>query len=348
MLFHHLIWFVHVVVLVPGQATIRIQQTKIVNGIPTLASDYPFMASLIQHNRKYDTPFCGGSLFRKEYPATVITAAHCLARFSGELQVDLHRSDIDASHSLSNNYARYTVLEYIIHSNYDETTVDNDIALVFLDADLTDQHHLQIVSISDLHTHASECCHINQDLKVMGYGSDYELGPPTDTLEYGHKWFINRYECNHQLTEYLVDLYYYGVVSYAQDTDWVWEFVTNNMICAVGKNTDSCQGDSGGPLVKSGTTEQVGIVSWGFGCNNNIPAIYTNVGVFYGWIHEQLDTYNAKYRVTQSSLPGNDSIGIIESTKPYPEFDSSSQLSVGNVCSVMRIIISYIFVLFLC
>ena len=65
--------------------------------------------------------------------------------------------------------------------------------------------------------------------------------------------------------------------------------VTDVMICAdVSEGgRGSCQGDSGGPLVinTSSGLQQVGIVSWGFGCAEaGYPGVYTRVSEFKGWI----------------------------------------------------------------
>lgn len=70
-------------------------------------------------------------------------------------------------------------------------------------------------------------------------------------------------------------------------------------ICAQGTDSsapvDACQGDSGGPLtckydksVSSGPKHQqfalIGLTSWGIGCGQNLPAVYTRVSNYLDWI----------------------------------------------------------------
>lgn len=57
-----------------------------------------------------------------------------------------------------------------------------------------------------------------------------------------------------------------------------------------GDGLDTCQNDSGGPLsVQSKSRldrlEQVGIVSWGYGCGG--IGIYTRVSTYFQWILDQ-------------------------------------------------------------
>ena len=56
------------------------------------------------------------------------------------------------------------------------------------------------------------------------------------------------------------------------------------------------QGDSGGVLSAirpSGQFEAVGIVSWGYGCADDVAGVYVRVSYYVDWINEQVAT---KYR----------------------------------------------------
>lgn len=66
--------------------------------------------------------------------------------------------------------------------------------------------------------------------------------------------------------------------------------VASSQYCAYDNLTDSdsCQGDSGGPLQLFNhnvhMADIVGIISFGKGCGYRLPAIYTRVAYYVGWI----------------------------------------------------------------
>lgn len=148
---------------------------SIVNGNPTSAEAYPFIVdmripSIINHS------FCTGSLIRLEYPATVLTAAHCLYNLPAPLAVNLLRSDADAPLSNTNNFTSYDAMGYVIHPLYNDSNLDNDVALVFLSDSLENNNRLEVVTLPSSVDVDTECCSIGDSLQVLGYGLDVEGG----------------------------------------------------------------------------------------------------------------------------------------------------------------------------
>lgn len=84
---------------------------------------YPYSVSL-QYNGLH---FCGGALVS---PNIVVTAAHCT---SSPARVTLGRYDLDDPSDY--DYETMDVWEEIIHPDYDEAAVENDIALLILERD---------------------------------------------------------------------------------------------------------------------------------------------------------------------------------------------------------------------
>jgi len=106
----------------------------------------------------------------------------------------------------------------------------------------------------------------NQPLTVIGNGYTQENGVQSDVLLEANVPVVDTETCN---------VPYEGAVE-----DEV-------MFCAGGEGKDSCQGDSGGPIVvvHGNSHTQVGVVSWGYGCNRpGIPGVYARVSSVISWI----------------------------------------------------------------
>ncbi len=70
--------------------------------------------------------------------------------------------------------------------------------------------------------------------------------------------------------------------------------IDDTMMCAglAEGGKDSCQGDSGGPLfvtTADGKYQQVGVVSWGYGCGlPEVRGVYARLGQFKDWIEQNM------------------------------------------------------------
>lgn len=63
-----------------------------------------------------------------------------------------------------------------------------------------------------------------------------------------------------------------------------YPFISDSHICTPTGGKSPCNGDSGGPLVTSDTYEQIGITSFGDGCEGEQPAAFARVASYLDWI----------------------------------------------------------------
>jgi transmembrane serine protease 11D len=231
-----------------------------VGGVPTLIGDNPWQVALVRAAVPEPTrsQFCGGSLIRKDW---VLTAAHCVK--NSIVREDARRLEIIAG---SSQYAiggeRIKVGAIHTHPGYNETTMDNDFALLRLE---TATMKGLIVQTADDRTQLPE----GMPVCVTGWGATEEGGPGVIDLLGAELPLVSTGTCNKPES-------YNGEI-------------LNSMFCA-GKQAggvDSCQGDSGGPVSATiaGKVTQVGVVSWGEGCARRLKyGVYARVSTAAGWI----------------------------------------------------------------
>ncbi|XP_069702853.1 trypsin-1-like [Periplaneta americana] len=240
----------------PCKCGIVNKRVRIIGGQETQVNQYPWMAQLLYNNRFY----CGASLINSMY---VLTASHCVKGFNKN-RITVRLLDHKRGSNSEAETIDRRVQRAVIHGRYDDSTFNNDIALLKLDRELKLEGKLRPVCLPTL---GKSFTGVNG--LVTGWGVTAQNGAPSDVLNEVTVPIMSNKEC--------------------KSTAYGNKRITDNMMCAgypEGKK-DSCQGDSGGPLhIVNGTEYDVaGVVSWGEGCAQaNHPGVYTRVNRYITWI----------------------------------------------------------------
>ena len=235
---------------------------NIVGGNTAADGEFPFLVRLYV-TVSGATYLCGGSLLSDTW---VITAAHCLegAAASG---VSIRAG----SNQKSSGGEVISASRLFTHPDYDNFTLDNDIALIELSAAVTAP---KTGTINRLTSNEASVMPEDSAVWVAGWGTTSFLGSGTEDL-----------------LKVSVDVSYRDAC--AENSGYYDSELTDNMLCAgvPGGGQDACQGDSGGPLFRYDNNEVwlAGIVSWGEGCAlANYPGVYARVANFDNWITQTM------------------------------------------------------------
>ncbi|KAK0388347.1 hypothetical protein NLU13_4592 [Sarocladium strictum] len=226
----------------------------IVGGVEASAGEFPYIVSLQVSN----SHICGGSLIS---PTVVVTAAHCSGRQPSQVRVRAGTTRWSSGGTVA------SVSSITVHPGYNDSVLDNDIALWKLAQPLGEGNNIGYVKLPTQGSDPSA----NSTTTVAGWGYLQEGGwSVSPVLMKVDVPIVGRGVCTEQYADF--------------------NPITEQMVCAGlqegGK--DACQGDSGGPLVDS-TGTLVGLVSWGSGCARaNYPGVYTRVGSFIEWIAQNI------------------------------------------------------------
>eukprot|EP00985_Skeletonema_marinoi_P023060 scaffold15067_cov151-Skeletonema_marinoi.AAC.2 len=183
--------------------------------------------------------------------------------------------------------------DIIIHPDYDEDTLENDIAALMILP-----HEVTGITYAKLNEDARQ---VGDVLRVIGWGRTSLGGEKSDILLEAEVDFVTNKQCNEP---------YEG-------------FVTDGMMCAARDGAGPCQGDSGGPMMLAsdeGDPIQVGMTSWGYGgyecANPNYPGVYTRVSYYADWIKKTACAFTGEFcptcGVSQSLMK------VIVHTDNYP------------------------------
>lgn len=244
-------------------ANIEELDKRIVNGEVVNTSSYPYMASL-QLCLDDETPvhYCGAVLVG---PDKLLTAAHCVA--------DVEASDLCAVLGVSNihpanihNGQIVRVKRFVLHPGYTEDS-NNDIAIVYLQRSVRYNTKVQPAKLA-----AKGSTFVWSKCAVAGWGvteiNEYE--EYTNELRHANVTKISNEFCK---------LFYPTITIRETKICLFQEDVTP------GLRPDTCQGDSGGPVMCGDNLNLLtGITSYGIGCGDHHPGVYTRVSSYLDWI----------------------------------------------------------------
>lgn len=267
-------------------------EPRIVGGQLADPGEYPWQVALIGSNSDDEFywgagyQFCGGALID---PYWVLTAAHCVTEddhsqspaSSIDIVAGLYNLEFPAS-----GFQRKDVAQIIRHPNYDDNTLDHDIALMRLTAPVTLGGSGATATATIALAPADIGSLVNATSWVTGWG----------------KTRVSPVEYPTQLHEVSLP-----IISNAK-CSLTWGGITAGNICAGnGTGKDSCSGDSGGPLVinQGGTWIHIGVVSSGAAACGDYPGIYTRTSYYRSWIDANLAPVQVSSIVRAGSNPTN-------------------------------------------
>ncbi len=268
---------------------------QIVGGQPADQGEYPWQAMLLNKEGRFA---CAGVLIQ---PTWILTAGHCVAS-NGITDVVL--GAYQRTESSESSRQTIPVAQIVHHADYNNDTLENDIALIQLSQPATLNNNVGLIAIVTPTDRA--LISAGTMAVVTGWGTTSEGGTMAAELQEVAMPIVSRGGC----------VQAYGTA------------LSLNLFCAgvSSGGKDSCQGDSGGPLiVPDGGSDQgwkvAGIVSSGNGCARvGYYGLYTKIINFHAWVVQQIAAAN-------TDLPG---VGPTPTAEITPTLDASLDKLLHN------------------
>ncbi len=252
----HVLSLTLIAAVVGSQAASAEPSKRIIGGQEASIDQYPYMAGLVNRGDDARNVFCGAAVLNSQW---IVTAAHCLVgEKANNLDVLTGVDDVSTTAG-----ERLPVKRIIVHPNYDDDAVLNDIALLELYKP-TSAPGIRAATSSDVALEQT-----GQPVSVAGWGN---------TSTTGEQFPTQLRDVNLQIADFAACNAAFGGLENVHLCAWI-----------PGGGKDSCQGDSGGPLVARGNEGPVlvGIVSFGDDCGSAThPGVYAKVSQFGAFLQQ--------------------------------------------------------------
>ncbi|NXS10904.1 MCT1A protease, partial [Neodrepanis coruscans] len=229
---------------------------RIIGGKEVKPHSRPYMAYLEIKSGSGVIYQCGGFLI---HPYAVLSAAHCVhGKRPKNITVTLGAHNISYQ---ERSQKKWVVGYWVIHPNYSDWTIENDIMLLKLKPKANITEYVKPISLPS----HNEDVIPGTKCEASGWGLISTTGHQTDVM----REVDLEVQCN-EMCE-----------------DSFKHYHRQSMICAgdTQERKSTYRGDSGGPLVCNGKAH--GIVSYG-PLNHLFPDVFTRISYFVPWIKKKL------------------------------------------------------------
>lgn len=245
----------------------KVQLTRVIAGDDAKRGAWPWQILSL----KWGRPSCGGTLISARW---VVTAAHCVHKSEHlpekfTVRVGEHDRKIKEGTEVDMEVERV-----VKHPQYNDYSVDNDIALFKLKKPVIFNNYVQPACLPSADIPVGTECY------VTGWGKIRRRGKMHSYLQQGVMPVVSNKVCH------------------AKSIKALGMPITETMVCAGsgGKNRiNGCHGDSGGPFVcKVGGKWQLhGVVSHGSPrCSSkHMYSVFARTSFFVRWIYDQMAKY---------------------------------------------------------
>jgi len=240
--------------------------SKIIGGQDAYAGEFPWQVSIqLDEDSRSSFPICGGTIIS---PTEILTAAHCLFYGINDPIPLSSLTVVAGAHSVFNPDGSEQIVgisSKTVHSDFDLSNYNNDIALLRLSSSLTYNSRVNSIKITEDNIIIGSCI-------AIGWGNIRNDGG----VEYPEV-----------LQKVSLDIVERNLCKEAYDS---YNEVTEGMLCASRQGKGTCLGDSGSGFIctnNAGEKYLAGIVSWGVepcAVDESLPSVFTNIIYYSSWI----------------------------------------------------------------